>query len=307
MPPPLHPTYDLYAVIDAALAEDAGDLGDISALSTVPEATPATATFLAKAAGVLAGVHVAQMVFRRVDPAVRVTWLVDDSATVAPGQILATAVGPARSILIAERVALNFLQRMSGIATLTAAMVAVVRCTACTVLDTRKTVPGLRLLDKWAVLIGGGSNHRIGLYDMVMIKDNHIAAAGGIAAAVRGAQAWMAAQGVARPVEVETRTAEELAEALAVYDSAPDHCGITRIMLDNMTARDPGAPAGIEVSTLAAAVAAIGDRPVETEASGNVTLATVGEIAKTGVQFVSCGALTHSVTALDISLNIETA
>ncbi|KAL4541042.1 hypothetical protein Ndes2437B_g05435 [Nannochloris sp. 'desiccata'] len=316
LPPPAHPTFDLYTAIDAALQEDAGDFGDITTLSTVPEATTASATFLAKAEGVLAGVYVAQMVFRRVDPAVQVTWLVDDSSTVRPGQIIATITGSARSILIAERVALNFMQRMSGIATMTAAMVKAVRCTKATILDTRKTVPGLRLLDKWAVAIGGGANHRIGLYDMVMIKDNHIAAAHGIRNAVDGAVAFMQSKGIQRPMEVETRTLDELKEVLEILDAAnvsstgdesgTNSGGITRIMLDNMTRKDTGAPSGIDVSTLHEAMALIGDRKIETEASGNVTLATVGEIAKTGVQFISCGALTHSVTALDISLNIET-
>jgi nicotinate-nucleotide pyrophosphorylase (carboxylating) len=320
LPPPPHPTFNLYAAIDAALEEDAGDFGDITTLSTVPDTTTASATFLAKAEGVLAGAYVAHMVFKRVDPAVQVTWLVDDSSTVTPGQILATATGSARSILIAERVALNFMQRMSGVATMTAAMVKAVRCTRTTILDTRKTVPGLRLLDKWAVAIGGGANHRIGLYDMVMIKDNHIAAAGGIKAAVDGAAAFMQSKGIQRPMEVETRTIDELKEVLSIWDDAnvsstgghydsngiTNSSGITRIMLDNMTRKDTGAPSGIDVSTLHEAMALIGDRKIETEASGNVTLATVEEIAKTGVEFISCGALTHSVTALDISLNIET-
>jgi nicotinate-nucleotide pyrophosphorylase (carboxylating) len=257
------------------------------------------------------------MVFRRVDPAVQVTWLVDDSSTVRPGQILATAIGSARSILIAERIALNFMQRMSGVATMTAAMVKAVRCTKTIILDTRKTVPGLRVLDKWAVSIGGGANHRIGLYDMVMIKDNHIAAAGGIKNAVDGAVAFMQSKKIQRPMEVETRTLDELKQVLEILDAAnvsstgddsgsTTGSGVTRIMLDNMTRKDTGAPSGIDVSTLHEAMALIGDRNVETEASGNVTLATVGEIAKTGVKFISCGALTHSVLALDISLNIET-
>ena len=305
VPPPPHPTFDLYSAIDAALQEDAGDLGDITTLSTVPEATQATATFLAKAEGVLAGAYVAHIIFKRVDPSVQLNWLVYDSDTVHPGQIIGTATGPARALLIAERVALNFMQRMSGVATLTAAMVKEVRCTRATVLDTRKTVPGLRLFDKWAVKIGGGGNHRIGLYDMMMIKDNHIAAAGGIQAAVEAAGAFMRAKGVVRPLEVETRTLEELEEVLRILDSSPSS-GITRIMLDNMTRKDAAQPSGIDVSTLKQAMALIGEqREVETEASGNVLLSTVGEIAKTGVEFISCGALTHSVTALDISLNLE--
>jgi len=274
---------------------------------SVPQTTLATATFLAKAEGVLAGAYVANAVFYRVDPSVRLQWLVGDSDRVKPGQTIAVATGSARSILIAERVALNFMQRMSGIATLTASMVAAVGCcTGSIVLDTRKTVPGLRLLDKWAVKIGGGSNHRIGLYDMIMIKDNHIAAAGGIKAAVEAARLYMRSNGIVRPMEVETRTLNELKEVLAILDSCPDS-GITRIMLDNMTTKDKNASSSeIDVSILIEAMALVGDRKVETEASGNVTLSTIGQIAKTGVQFISCGALTHSVTALDISLNIET-
>lgn len=270
---------------------------------SVPATIPATATFLAKADGVLAGTWVAHIVFRRVDPSVSVQWFLHDGQHVQQGQTIAVATGPARSILVAERVALNFMQRMSGIASLTAAMVKAVAATAATILDTRKTAPGLRLLDKWAVAIGGGSNHRMGLFDMVMIKDNHIAAAGGIAAAVDAAEAYMRSKEIRRPVEVETRTLQELEEVLGILDSRPDSM-ITRIMLDNMTRRTA---AGLDVALLREAVAMIGARRVESEASGNVTLATVRVIAETGVQFISCGALTHSVTALDISLNIETA
>ena len=247
----------------------------------------------------------ADVVFRRVDASLKLQWLVDDSTMVAPGQVIGTVTGKARSILIAERIALNFMQRMSGIATLTASMEKAVRCTKATLLDTRKTVPGLRLLDKWAVKIGGGGNHRLGLYDMIMIKDNHIAAAGGIVAAIDAVKSYMNENGIERPVEVETRTLSEVEEVVNLLDSGKYGC-ITRIMLDNMTRKDASCPSGIDVSTLKAALDIIGDRNVETEASGNVTLATVGEIAKTGVQFISCGALTHSVTALDISLLIET-
>ncbi|KAI7843930.1 hypothetical protein COHA_002470 [Chlorella ohadii] len=306
VPPPEHPTYDVYAVIDAALAEDAGDYGDISTNSTVPEGTQASATFLAKAQGVLAGAWVAHAVFARVDPTVQLKWLKKDGEAVQPGNILAEAHGSARAILVAERVALNFLQRMSGIATLTRRMVDAVQGTRTTVLDTRKTVPGLRLLDKWAVLIGGAANHRIGLFDMVMIKDNHIAAAGGIAAAVKATEDYQRSKGIRRPVEVETRTLDELREVLAILDAAQGQSMVTRIMLDNMTKRDGSKPAGLDVSTLHEAMQLIGGRQIETEASGNVTLETIRVIAETGVQFVSIGALTHSVPAMDISLNIQT-
>jgi len=177
IPPPPHPTYDLHATIRAALDEDAGDYGDITTLSTVPETTQATATFLAKADGVIAGLYVARVVFHLVDPKVTTVWQTNDGDEVKKGQVLGVASGPARAILIGERIALNYMQRMSGIATQTNQMVkAIARgsgsgcCKGTTLLDTRKTVPGLRLLDKWAVKIGGGENHRMGLYDMVMIK-----------------------------------------------------------------------------------------------------------------------------------------
>ncbi len=200
----------------------------------------------------------------------------------------------AHSILVAERVVLNFMQRMSGIATFTAVMAAA--AAPARMLETRKTAPGLRLLDKWAVRIGGGENHRMGLYDMVMIKDNHIAAAGGITAAIARTARYLREHGlVGMPVEVEAATLEDVREALRSCPggevAAEDAC-VTRIMLDNM-----------DVETMREAVTLVAGR-VETEASGNVTLQTVPRIAATGVTFISSGALTHSVTALDISLNI---
>lgn len=218
--------------------------------------------------------------------------------------------GLAASILVGERVALNFLQHMSGVATATAAMVKAVHNAghSTTVLETRKTVPGLRVIEKWAVLIGGGSNHRMGLYDMMMIKDNHIAAAGGITAAVRGAEAYIREhelQGM--QVEVETSTLEEVQEALDIIrqkKEAGEPPVITRIMLDNMAKAAPELPGGVDVSLLQQAVALIGGA-VDTEASGNVTLSSAAAVASTGVTFFSCGALTHSAPALDISLKIK--
>lgn len=194
---------------------------------------------------------------------------------------------------------------MSGIATATAAMVAAAEPHPAKILETRKTVPGLRLFDKWGVLIGGGVNHRIGLYDMVMIKDNHIAAAGGIQAAVQRCEEYLQQQGLGHiPIEVETRTLEEVDEIVRILDSgAAPH--VKRVMLDNMTRLDGAQPGGVDVSTLREAVARISGR-MDTEASGNVVLSTVAAIAATGVTFISCGSLTHSVAALDISLNIET-
>ena len=302
--PPPHPNYDLYEAIKAALVEDAGDYGDITTLSTVSEDAQATATFLAKADGTVAGLYVATVVFALVDPAVKMTWQANDGDQVKKGQVLGVATGPARAILVGERVALNYMQRMSGIATQTYQMVkAIGCCKSATLLDTRKTVPGLRVLDKWAVKIGGGENHRMGLYDMVMIKDNHHAAAGGIPEAIRAAEAYMHDKGIIRPMEVETRTLEEVKTVLEVMDSAEGSSMVTRIMLDNMVTRGEGD--SVDVSMLEEALKLIGDRKVETEASGNVTLATVREIAKTGVQFISTGSVTHSVTALDISLLID--
>lgn len=300
--PPSHPTYDIKSVIAAALAEDAGHRGDITTLATISESRQATATFLAKADGTLAGLAVADMVLSQVDPSLSVAWSLQDGDRVAAGTQFGVVTGSARSILVAERIALNFMQRMSGIATATAAMVDAARGHKARILDTRKTAPGLRLLDKWAVALGGGTPHRMGLFDMMMIKDNHIAAAGGIREAVSAAEAYIAAQQLGDvEVEVETRTLAEVQEILGELDGAPH---VRRVMLDNMVRLDPSAPGGVDVSLLQQAVAAIGGR-VATEASGNVTLATVGVIAATGVDFISVGGLTHSVKALDISLNIE--
>ncbi|KAK9814622.1 hypothetical protein WJX72_008859 [[Myrmecia] bisecta] len=303
IPPPPHPSFDLQQVITAALCEDAGTEGDVSTLATVAKQTQAEAVFLAKASGVLAGLAVADEVFRLVDSTLVVEWSACDGSTVQCGAKFGVVKGSARSILVAERVALNFMQRMSGIATATSEMVKAVEGYPAHILETRKTVPGLRLLDKWAVLLGGGRNHRMGLYDMVMIKDNHIAAAGGITAAVQAAQAYVREHRLQVPVEVETRTLGEVAEVLELRRQHP-HL-VQRIMLDNMTRLDANAPGGVDVSMLAEAVRLVGGA-VETEASGNVTLQTVRTIAGTGVTFVSCGALTHSVTALDISLKIQT-
>lgn len=201
-----------------------------------------------------------------------------------------TPCTPAHSILVAERVVLNFMQRMSGIATLTAAMAAA--AAPARILETRKTVPGLRVLDKWAVLIGGGNNHRMGLFDMVMIKDNHIAAAGGIAAAIHRTGEYLQAHGMGgTPVEVECATVEDVEEVLRCCSTPLGAC-VTRVMLDNMGA-----------DAMRQAVGLVAGR-LETEASGNVTLETLPRMAASGVDFISSGALTHSVTALDISLNI---
>jgi nicotinate-nucleotide pyrophosphorylase (carboxylating) len=268
-------------LIQRALDEDAGERGDVTTLATIPADLHYSGTMLAKAPGVVAGLVVAQQSFLQVDPTVEFTPLVADGTQVAPGMQIATVNGPARALLTAERVALNFLQRMSGIATATNRYVAAVAGTRARILDTRKTVPGLRLLDKWAVVLGGGHNHRIGLYDMAMIKDNHIAAAGGITAAVQRVRAqW----GHALPVEVEVGNLEQLGEALTL--------DVDQIMLDNM---------GLDAMRAAVEMSA-GRVPLE--ASGNVSLETVAAIAATGVDYISVGKLTHSVEAMDISFKL---
>ncbi len=279
---------DASALIDAALAEDVGD-GDFSSLWTVPEERRAKGIIVAKAAGVIAGSEVAYEVFRRVDPSLEITVYSADGHLVWPnGPPVMEIVGSARSILTAERTALNFLQRLSGVATVTKRYVAAVAGTGARVIDTRKTTPGMRRLEKRAVLAGGGANHRVGLFDMVMIKDNHIAAAGGITAAVEAVRAH---NGRGLRVEVETTDLAEVREALAA--------GVDRIMFDNM---DPET-----MRQAVALVAAAGAGRPETEASGGITLETIRAFAETGVDYISVGALTHSAPALDLSLKLRKA
>lgn len=268
-------------ILRGALAEDIGD-GDVTSLNTIPADATLVGDFLIKGDGVLAGLEVARLVFAQLDPRVEFTSQAADGERVHNRQVVATVVGPGRSILTGERVALNFMQRMSGIATLARQYVDAVAGTRALILDTRKTAPGLRWLDKWAVRLGGGHNHRIGLYDMALIKDNHIAAVGGITEAVRRVRAGDERH---RPIEVEVQNLAQLREAL----EQP----IDRILLDNMT-----------VTQMAEAVRIAAGR-IPLEASGNVNLQTVSGIAATGVDYISVGALTHSVKALDISLDIR--
>eukprot|EP00238_Polyblepharides_amylifera_P003899 CAMPEP_0196588070 /NCGR_PEP_ID=MMETSP1081-20130531/59497_1 /TAXON_ID=36882 /ORGANISM="Pyramimonas amylifera, Strain CCMP720" /LENGTH=319 /DNA_ID=CAMNT_0041910459 /DNA_START=274 /DNA_END=1233 /DNA_ORIENTATION=+ len=291
-PPPYHPTQDIKEIIRLSLAEDAGDLGDITSLATIPADTQTTATFLAKADGILAGVIVADMVFEALDPNIKTEWTSRDGDRITKGMKFGTATGSAISLLTAERVALNLMQRMSGIATATHLMAEAAK--PAIILDTRKTAPGLRVLDKWAVTIGGGENHRMGLYDMLMIKDNHVESAGGITAAVTRARDYLSRHNLQLTIELETRTLDEVKEAMEVVKGAKPRTGeICRIMLDNM-----------DVSTMKEAVQIIGGA-VATEASGNVTIDSVEAIGKSGVTYISSGALTHSVAALDISFNVE--
>ncbi|HEX8395087.1 MAG TPA: carboxylating nicotinate-nucleotide diphosphorylase [Longimicrobium sp.] len=275
------------ALVDAALAEDVGE-GDFTTLWTVPEGRRAEARIVAKAAGVIAGAEVAAEAFRRVDPSLEIEVSAPDGTALLPGDLAMVIRGSARSILTGERTALNFLQRLSGVATVTRRYVAAVEGTGARVIDTRKTTPGMRLLEKAAVVAGGGANHRVGLFDMVMIKDNHIAAAGGISAAV---DAVRARNERGLRVEVETTTLEEVREALGT--------GADRIMFDNMS------PVlmrqAVEIVHAHAA-----PRP-ETEASGGITLETIRSYAETGVDFISIGALTHSAPALDLSLQLRAA
>ena len=273
------------ALIRAALDEDVGG-GDWTTLWTVPAGRTASARIVAKEAGILAGVEVAVAVFAAVDPTLGVTPELADGDPVSPGTRVITLDGSARSILTAERVALNFLQRLSGVASVTRAYVEAVEGTGARILDTRKTTPGMRFLEKAAVRAGGGFNHRVGLHDMVLVKENHIAVAGGIAAAVRAVRD---SNGAGLRVEVETTSPAEIREALAA--------GVDRILFDNMS---------VEQLSGAVALVRAGAHPrPETEASGGVRLDTVREIAATGVDFVSVGALTHSAPALDLSLLVD--
>ena len=272
-------------VVELALMEDIG-LGDITGEAILEETDLGAAEFLCKGEGIVAGIDVARIVFSYCDHSITLHRLVQDGSPVTPGLVLARIDGNAKGILRGERTALNFLQRMSGIATLTGEFVRAVAGTGAKITDTRKTAPGLRALDKMAVRLGGGVNHRFGLDDMVLIKDNHIVAAGGIAPAVTRCRKYLAEHRIDARIEVETKNMAEVDEAL----SCP---GVGRIMLDNF-----------DTGEMKKAVERIGRR-VEVEASGGITFATVRACAETGVDFISVGALTHSVKALDISLELS--
>jgi nicotinate-nucleotide pyrophosphorylase (carboxylating) len=269
-------------LIDKAFIEDVGD-GDHTSLSTIPAGARGAAHLLLKAHGVLAGVELAQTICAREEHGLNLRLLLWDGARVAPGDVAFTLDGPSRSILLVERVLLNFMQHMSGIATLTKAFVDAVEGTRCRVLDTRKTTPGLRAVEKWAVRIGGGMNHRQGLSDMMLIKDNHADFAGGIPRAVAAALSYQGKHGLSLPIEVETRNLTEVGQVLSIG-------GVQRIMLDNFALGD-----------LRKAVELIAGR-YETEASGGITLTTARSFAECGVDFISVGALTHSAVSLDMSL-----
>ena len=281
----------LHHILKDALEEDVG-LGDITSQTLLSPDIQGQATLVMREKGVIAGLTLARDTFHLVDPVIKCHWSYNDGKSVAADTTIGTISGPLQSILTAERLALNLLQRMSGIATATAKMVASVKEFSVRIRDTRKTVPGLRVLDKWAVRIGGGSNHRIGLYDRILIKDNHIQVVGNITECVKRA----AKTKPGYPIDIEARTIQEVNEALEVAAL------IDVLLLDNMaTYQSDGT---FDCSPLIQAVKHIDGR-IKTEATGGITLKTAPLIAATGVDYISCGFLTHSVQAIDIALDVN--
>lgn len=269
-------------LIRMALAEDVG-AGDFSSLSCIDENIVGRMRLLAKADGVLAGVEVAKMVLQEVDPKIKIAVFMQDGARIHQGDIVFEITGPVCSMLTAERTVLNFMQRMSGIATTTHEYVSAIAGTTTRLLDTRKTTPNMRYFEKKAVEIGGGTNHRFGLFDMIMLKDNHIDFAGGIELAIDKTHAYLQAHHLDLKIEIETRNLDEIRRVLA-------HGGVDRIMLDNFTPEQ-----------IVEALKMI-DHACETEASGGITLQNLRQYAETGVDFISVGALTHQIKSLDMSL-----
>ena len=268
-------------LIDLAFAEDIGD-GDHTTLCCIPDTVMGKSHLLIKEDGILAGVEVAKRVFARFDPTMQVEVLIGDGAHVKKGDIAMVVTGKVRSLLQTERLMLNIMQRMSGIATMTAKYVERLKGTKTHVLDTRKTTPGLRMLEKQAVKIGGGMNHRIGLFDMILLKDNHVDFAGGIANAINRCHEYLKEKGLDLKIEIEVRNFDELRQAM--------ECGgINRIMLDNFS-----------VDNTKKAVEMVAGK-YETESSGGITFDTIRDYAECGVDFISVGALTHSVKGLDMS------
>lgn len=268
--------------ISRSLAEDIGS-GDHSTLACVPENAKGEAVLLIKEKGVLAGVELAEKIIRHFDPNLIMEIFIRDGEVVSPGDVAFKLYGPSRSILTVERLLLNCMQRMSGIATKTNKLLELIKGTNAVLLDSRKTTPGIRFMEKWAVRIGGGQNHRMGLYDMIMLKDNHIDYAGGIEAAIKGVHRYLKEAELNLRIEVEVRDLTELDEVLRVG-------GVDRIMLDNFSPEN-----------LITALKRIPDE-IETEASGGITEDSILSYAETGVDFISVGALTHSVKSLDMSL-----
>jgi nicotinate-nucleotide pyrophosphorylase (carboxylating) len=271
--------------INSALAEDIGD-GDHSSLASIPADAKNSAYLLMKDSGIIAGIDLAKVIFKKLDPNIEIEALIEDGEPVLRGDIIMKLHGNSRAILAGERLMLNCMQRMSGIATYTSKLSKLISHTKTKLLDTRKTTPNFRLMEKWAVHIGGGVNHRFGLFDMIMLKDNHNDFAGGITQAVSATQDYLAVTGKDLRIEVETRNLDEVKEVLSLS-------GVHRIMLDNMSPK-----------LMKEALALIQGR-LETEASGGISETTIQAVAETGVDFISVGALTHSAKSLDISLKAE--
>ena len=269
-------------LIDIAFAEDIGE-GDHTSLATINEDEKGKSIIVAKDNGIIAGLTLVEYIFKKVDPTLDVKLIKADGDEIAYGDVVLEVSGSSRSMLTAERTVLNFVQRLSGVASLTAKYVAELAGLHTQILDTRKTTPGMRLLEKYAVKVGGGSNHRIGLYDMILIKDNHVDFAGGIANAITRTQKYLLEHNLKLNIEIETRSIDEVKQVLAIG-------GVHRIMLDNFSPE-----------LLSEAVKLIDGR-FETEASGGITLQTLRSYAESGVDFISSGALTHSVKAMDLSM-----
>ena len=281
-PPPVPVPDDLALQVDRALAEDIGS-GDLTA-ALIPAGRTGRASVITREAAVLCGIPYVNTSFARIDPAVRIDWKVAEGALVVANQLLFTVEGPARALLTGERTALNFLQLLSATATAAHAYAALIEGTGCRVLDTRKTIPGLRSAQKYAVRVGGGQNHRIGLFDGVLIKENHIMAAGSIAQAVASARAT----GTRVPVEVEVENLDELRQAIA---AGADIALLDEFSLDGMRE--------------AVAVNRSADHPLKLEASGGITKETIRDIALTGVDYISVGSITKHVRAVDLSMRFE--
>ena len=283
----MHPYLSESAIqefIKSALAEDIGE-GDHSTLASVPKDLIGKAQLLVKDDGIIAGLALAEKIFHHVDPTLQVKFYSKDGAPVKKGDVAFVVSGPSRSILTSERLVLNCMQRMSAIATYTHKLCKLIEGTNAKLMDTRKTTPNFRIMEKWAVMIGGGMNHRFALYDMVMLKDNHIDMAGGIKKAIESTKKYLAAQGKKLKIEVETRNLAEVEEVVRVG-------GIDVIMLDNMS-----------IDEMKKAVQLIGGK-YKTEASGGITESTLRVVADCGVDYISVGALTHSVKSLDLSLKV---
>ena len=287
MKPALKLTNEIELLIDLALREDLGENGDVTSNCILNSDDEGQASIIVKKDGIIAGLPIAEWVFKKVNPGLKVENRVEEGSKVQRYEEVVRIIGPLAGILTAERTGLNFLQRLSGIATLTAEFVRKVAGTKVRILDTRKTTPGFRVLEKYAVRAGGGGNHRFGLYDMVLIKENHIAAAGGIASAVEQTRENMKKRDLNLKIEVEVRNLSEVEQVL--------NLAVDRLMLDNMS-----------LQKIREAVK-LANGKVELEVSGGVTLETVREIAETGVNYISVGALTHSASSLDLSLLIDTA